>query len=90
MLRVFGLVRFIQGVAYGVATTARISAVMDMIPDSKRGEGTGYFALSTTIVTAVGPFLCHLITQNADYEMIFTTCTGFLYKFTNYTICKGP
>lgn len=71
------LVRFIQGVTFGAATTAMTTAVMDMIPDSRRGEGTGYFALSTTIATAVGPFLGLFITQNADYEMIFTACTAF-------------
>lgn len=71
------LIRFIHGIAFGAATTAMITAVMDMIPDSRRGEGTGYFALSTTIATAIGPFLGLFITQNADYEMIFTACTAF-------------
>ncbi|WP_428912128.1 MFS transporter [Niallia sp. Krafla_26] len=70
-------VRFIHGVAFGAATTAMTTAVMDMIPDSRRGEGTGYFALSTTIATAVGPFLGLFIIQNADYDMIFTACTAF-------------
>ncbi|WP_085994167.1 MFS transporter [Oceanobacillus senegalensis] len=70
-------VRFIQGVAFGASTTAMITAVMDMIPNSRRGEGTGYFALSTTIATAVGPFLGLFLTQYADYHMIFVTCTAF-------------
>lgn len=70
-------IRFIHGVAYGSATTIMTTAAMDMIPDSRRGEGTGYFALSTTIATAVGPFLGLFITQNAGYEMIFVACTIF-------------
>lgn len=77
VLNLLLIVRFIQGIAFGAATTAMITAVMDMIPDSRRGEGTGYFALSTTIATAIGPFLGLFITQNADYEMIFTACTAF-------------
>jgi MFS family permease len=71
------LVRFIHGVAFGGASTAITTAVMDLIPDNRRGEGTGYFALSTTLATAIGPFLGLFITQHADYNMIFTTCTAF-------------
>ncbi|RPK14836.1 MFS transporter [Priestia endophytica] len=71
------LVRFIHGAACGAATTAMTTTVMDMIPDSRRGEGTAYFALSTTIATAIGPFLGLFITQHANYNMIFTACTTF-------------
>lgn len=70
-------IRFIHGVAYGSATTIMTTAAMDLIPDSRRGEGTGYFALSTTIATAVGPFIGLYITQNANFSMIFTACTIF-------------
>lgn len=71
------LIRFIHGVAFGSATTVMTTAAMDMIPDSRRGEGVGYFALSTTIATAIGPFLGLFISQNTGYEMIFVACTIF-------------
>ena len=33
-------VRFIHGVAFGIATTTAATAAMDLIPDERKGEGT--------------------------------------------------
>ena len=50
---------------------------MDIIPNERRGEGTSYFSLSTTLATAVGPFLGVFMSQNANFDMIFAVCTFF-------------
>ncbi|MBQ0141107.1 MAG: MFS transporter [Kurthia sp.] len=71
------LVRFIHGAAFGITTTVMGTAVMEIIPAHRRGEGTGYFSLSTPLATAIGPFLGIIITQNADFNMIFAVCTAF-------------
>ncbi|MCU9614429.1 MFS transporter [Caldibacillus lycopersici] len=71
------LVRFIHGVAFGVANTALSTIAMDMIPNDRRGEGTGYYSLSATGATAVGPFLGLFISQHAAPKMIFVACTLF-------------
>ena len=42
-------------------------------------EGIGYFTLSTTVATAIGPFLGLFISQHADYQMIFQVCTLFSF-----------
>lgn len=73
------LVRFIHGTAFGAATTAMSTTVMSMIPNERRGEGTGYYSLSTTIATAIGPFLGLFITQHADIDLIFGFCTVFSF-----------
>jgi len=70
-------IRFIHGLAFGVVTTVMGTAVMSIIPISRRGEGTSYFSLSTPLATAIGPFLGILITQHADFNWIFVTCTAF-------------
>lgn len=70
-------VRFIHGIAFGAATTVTGTAVMSIIPSERRGEGTGYFSLSTPLATAIGPFLGILITQHADFNMIFVVCSLF-------------
>ena len=56
--------RFAQGLAWGFTTVSGSTIAADNIPLSKRGEGIGYFALSTTLGMSVGPviglFVCHL------------------------------
>ena len=57
------LLRFAQGLTWGFTTVSGSTIAVDNIPSSKRGEGIGYFALSTTMGMSVGPviglFVCH-------------------------------
>ena len=57
------LLRFAQGLAWGFTTVSGSTIAVDIIPPAKRGEGIGYFALSTTLGMSVGPviglFVCH-------------------------------
>ncbi|RDW16664.1 MFS transporter [Oceanobacillus chungangensis] len=71
------IIRFIHGFAFGISTTATGTIVADIIPDVRRGEGMGYFATSTNLAMAVGPFLGLYISQNFDNNMIFITTTVF-------------
>jgi len=69
--------RFIHGAAFGIANNAMSTVVMDLIPPERRGEGTGYYTLSATGSTAIGPFLGLSISQQAGFQTVFLTCTGF-------------
>ncbi len=71
------VVRFIHGVAFGISTTVLATVVTDIIPSERRGEGIGYYSLSPTMATAIGPFLGLFITQHADFNMMFIVCTFF-------------
>jgi len=57
------ILRFAQGLTWGFTTVSGSTIAVDIIPTSKRGEGIGYFALSTTLGMSVGPviglFICH-------------------------------
>lgn len=64
------VLRFIQGAMHGVITTAAGAIVADIIPNERRGEGTGYYATSMNLAMAIGPFLGILITRFADFQMI--------------------
>ncbi|SEN87188.1 Predicted arabinose efflux permease, MFS family [Mesobacillus persicus] len=57
------VIRFIHGIGFGMATTATGSIVAAIIPDSRRGEGMGYFVLSSNLAMVVGPFLGLTIMQ---------------------------
>jgi len=58
------LSRFAQGLTWAFTTVSGSTIAVDIIPASKRGEGIGYFALSTTLGMSVGPvvglFIGHL------------------------------
>lgn len=71
------VVRFIHGAVYGVATTVMATAIMDIIPSERRGEGTNYYSLSITLASAIGPFLGIFLTKHANYDAIFVACTVF-------------
>jgi len=51
------VIRFVHGIGFGMATTATGSIVAAIIPDSRRGEGMGYFVLSSNLAMVAGPFL---------------------------------
>lgn len=72
------VVRFLHGIGFGVASTATGTIVSSIIPNERRGEGTGYYALSTTLASAIGPFLGMFLIQYASFEDIFTLCTILL------------
>ena len=71
------IVRFIHGAAFGTASTAMATTIMNIIPSERRGEGTGYYSLSITLASAIGPFLGLFITQHANFDTIFAACTVF-------------
>ncbi|HNX17652.1 MAG TPA: MFS transporter [Methanoregula sp.] len=76
-------VRFIHGVIYGLLGTAISTLAMDMIPMSRKGEGTGYFTLAVSIATAAGPLAGTILTQYFDYSAVFyfTAVTAFVMFF---------
>ncbi|MER2133116.1 MAG: MFS transporter [Arthrobacter sp.] len=64
-------IRVLHGAAFGLASTAISASVMSLIPAGRRGEGTGYFGISTTLATAVGPFLAVLLVDRTSYSVLY-------------------
>jgi MFS family permease len=50
-------IRLLHGIGFGMATTAAGAIVADLIPSSRRGEGMGYFVMSTNMAMVLGPFV---------------------------------
>ncbi len=67
--------RLLHGIAVGVAATATATVVAHLIPVSRRGEGLGYFGVSTSLATAIGPFIGMLMIQRTDFDVILSFCT---------------
>ncbi|MCH1624294.1 MFS transporter [Fredinandcohnia quinoae] len=54
---VFLMFRLIHGLAWGWSTTVNGTAAVDIVPNSRLGEGMGYFGLSVTIGMIIAPSL---------------------------------
>jgi len=65
------LIRILQGMAFGVATTTIETIVAQILPANRLGEGLSYFSISIILATAIGPFIGILLTEYADFNVIF-------------------
>lgn len=88
--------RFLNGITVGIATTVIGTIVALTLPKTRRGEGIGYFAVSTALATGLGPFIGLYMTQHTSFNMIFSfglvlgiisLITGF---FVNIPVSKTP
>ncbi|WP_040950942.1 MFS transporter [Gorillibacterium massiliense] len=68
--------RLLHGFAFGVAGTATGTIIAHVIPHSRKGEGIGYFALSMTLATAIGPFIGLFILEHFSFKLIYVFCLG--------------
>ncbi|GAA0327352.1 MFS transporter [Bacillus carboniphilus] len=69
------VLRFFHGIGFGMVTTATGTIVANIIPDSRRGEGMGYYALFMNLAMVMGPFLGLTAMQNWGIEVTFTLTT---------------
>ncbi|WML41000.1 MFS transporter [Neobacillus sp. OS1-2] len=67
----FLVVRLVHGIGFGMATTAVGTIVADIIPVSRRGEGMGYFVMSTNMAMVIGPFVGLLAIQQWGSSILF-------------------
>jgi MFS family permease len=67
-------VRFLNGIAYALVTTAAATILSYTVPAERRGEGIGYFALCQSLSNAIGPFLAIALSGNGNYNLIFVVC----------------
>jgi len=71
-------VRFLNGFAYGITSTATSTIIAAIIPTSRRGEGINYYGLSTSLAAAVGPFLGILMLHSLGYDFIIAFCVALI------------
>lgn len=89
------IVRFLHGIAFGISSTSTGAIASKIVPEARKGEGIGYYALSTTVASAIGPFVGILINQHLGFEMNFTFCLAiitmaFLIALTIKKITVAP
>lgn len=76
------ILRFVHGITWGFTTVSGSTIAVDIIPESKRGEGIGYFALSTTLGMSAGPVIGLFIAHSWGYTAMFiTACAVSVVSF---------
>lgn len=65
------LLRGIQGLTHSAAGTASNTNAMDMLPASRFGEGTGYFGVTTSLATMIGPAFGMMLWNNFGKAPLF-------------------
>lgn len=65
------LVRFVHGIWFSILTTVAVPVVNEFIPDHRKGEGMGYFVMSTNLGVVIGPFLALTLIQFISFKYLF-------------------
>ena len=76
-LGVAGLVagRLLQGIGFAIGTTASATMASDVPPQSRLGEGIGFFGLGQAVAMAIGPALALYLVGFDRHETLFVGLT---------------
>lgn len=69
------LLRFLHGFWFSLLTTVNVPVVNDFIPEQRKGEGMGYFVMSTNLGVVFGPVMAFTMIQFTSYNMLFAALT---------------
>ncbi|ASS77068.1 MFS transporter [Tumebacillus algifaecis] len=70
------LLRVVHGFGWGLTTTAYGTIVADIIPAQRRGEGMGYYGLSSNLAMALAPLLGIWLMESYGFGLVFAISTG--------------
>lgn len=62
--------RFVHGLSFGFATTAMAAIATDLVPEERKGEGIGYYALFMNLAMVIGPFVGLMIMNQYSFSVL--------------------
>lgn len=71
------VIRVFHGFTWGIITTGGSTIAADLIPESRRAEGIGYFGLAMTMAIALAPFSGDQIMGQNNFFNLFTISFAF-------------
>ncbi len=71
------ILRFFQGLGWGIGNTAAGTVATDIVPLKRMGEGMGYFGLALSISMAFSPALALWLIEHHSFPVLFIVCTAF-------------
>ncbi len=83
-------IRLCHGLFYGVASTTVTSMASAQVPEERHGEGMGYFMLSVTLASAVGPLVGIALMGSANYAALLLLAAGLAAAGLASTLLCGP
>jgi MFS family permease len=81
------VVRFIHGIWFSILTTVTVPVANEFIPEQRKGEGMGYFVMSTNLGVVFGPLLALTITQYASFSVLFAILSGLITVGFIFCLC---
>ena len=80
MIPVYALIimRFIQGLGWGVSNNATNTVAADLVPMSRIGEGMGFFAITITLPMAIAPAAGLWIVENYSFPVMFICSSALI------------
>ncbi|WP_334136307.1 MFS transporter [Acinetobacter schindleri] len=79
------ILRLIHGVWFSILTTICVPVVNQFIPDSRRGEGMGYYAMSVNLGIVLGPLIGLSLIPYLSYTMVTAVLVAMI--FIGYIFC---
>lgn len=67
----FLILRFVNGAAFGIMSTAIGVIVARIVPENRRGEGLGYYSLALSLAAVFGPFIGLIVYQHGSQSIVF-------------------
>lgn len=68
----FVLLRFVQGIFWGLSSVSANTVAIDIIPSSRRSEGIGFFGVNMNIAMAIAPFIGIHIYEKYGFHTLIT------------------
>lgn len=79
------ILRLFHGVWFSILTTVCVPVVNQFIPDSRRGEGMGYYAMSMNLGIVLGPLIGLSLIPYLSYTMVTAVLVAMI--FIGYIFC---
>ncbi len=91
-LALLAVLRAFHGTAFGMVTVSVNTIAIDVMPSARRGEGIGYFGVSTNLAMAIGPMVSLLIFDaTKNYDAIFAAaCAAGILGLVSASLIKTP
>ena len=65
------ILRVIQGIGLGTTSTLCATLAVDFLPDTRRGQGLGYFGMGLVVAQAIAPAIALFIRDNYGFTLMF-------------------
>ena len=79
-LFLFACVRTLHGVPFGLTSVANSTVAIDVLPNSRRAEGIGYYGLSNNLATAIAPTIGLLLYERfGNFDLLFGLAMGVAF-----------